>query len=57
MAVEAVALNVNVIYISSLEPGVKLIAASQEISRTEKMADVDAMGAERRHFCGKLRLC
>ena len=37
----AVALNVNVTYISSPEPGVKLIATAQEISRSKRTANFD----------------
>ncbi len=37
----AVALNVNVTYISSPEPGVKLIAIAQEISRTKRTANFE----------------
>ena len=37
----AVALNVNVSYISSPEPGVKLIAIAQEISRTKRTANFE----------------
>ncbi|HIJ55474.1 MAG TPA: PaaI family thioesterase [Deltaproteobacteria bacterium] len=37
----AVALNVNVTYISSPEPGVKLIASAQEISRTKRTANFE----------------
>ena len=37
----AVALNVNVTYIASPEPGVKLIASAQEISRTKRTANFE----------------
>lgn len=37
----AVALNVNVTYISSPEPGVKLIATAQEISRSKRTANFE----------------
>jgi acyl-CoA thioesterase len=37
----AVALNVNVSYISSPEPGVKLYAVSKETSKTKKIAHYD----------------
>jgi len=37
----AVALNVNVTYISSPDPGVKLISRAQEISRTKRTANFE----------------
>ena len=42
----AVALNVNVSYISSPEPGVKLIATAQEISRTKRTANFEIKVAD-----------
>ena len=42
----AVALNVNVSYISSPEPGVKLIAIAQEISRTKRTANFEIKVAD-----------
>ncbi len=42
----AVALNVNVTYISSPEPGVKLIAIAQEISRTKRTANFEIKVAD-----------
>lgn len=42
----AVALNVNVTYISSPEPGVKLIATAQEISRTKRTANFEIKVAD-----------
>ena len=37
----AVALNVNVTYISSPEPGIKLVSKAREISRTKRTANYD----------------
>ncbi len=42
----AVALNVNVTYISSPEPGVKLIAIAQEISRSKRTANFEIKVAD-----------
>ena len=42
----AVALNVNVTYISSPEPGVKLIATAQEISRSKRTANFEIKVAD-----------